>query len=92
MAESSATELLMIQGPVFNLEASNPVNRLDPRTEPQRSQAEPATASLEQSCPWHWVQIWEIRGTKFWGPYNTDLTIQGTRLGSPIFGNSHLGW
>ena len=37
--------------------------------------------------------IWEfptIRGTVFWGPYNKDPTIQGTILGSPIFGNSHL--
>ena len=38
-------------------------------------------------------QIWEfpkIRGTLFWGPYNKDLTIKDTILGSPIFGNSHI--
>ena len=37
---------------------------------------------------------WEfpkLRGTVFWDPYNKDPTIQGTILGSPIFGNSHLG-
>ena len=26
----------------------------------------------------------------FWGPYNKDPTIQGTFLGSPIFGNPHV--
>ena len=31
------------------------------------------------------------RGTLFWGPYNKDPTIWGTILGSPIFGNSHMG-
>ena len=31
-----------------------------------------------------------IRGTLFWGPYNKDPTISGIRLGSPIFGNSHM--
>ena len=34
--------------------------------------------------------VWEfpkIRGTLFWGPYR-DPTIQGSILGSPIFGNS----
>ena len=38
--------------------------------------------------------IWEfpkIGGTLFWGPYNKDLTIKDTILGSPIFGNSHMG-
>ena len=38
-------------------------------------------------------RIWEfptIRGTLFWGPYNTDPTFSGTILGSPIFGNSHI--
>ncbi|CAE7812270.1 unnamed protein product [Symbiodinium sp. CCMP2592] len=34
----------------------------------------------------------ENRGTLFWGPYNKDPTIQGTILGSPIFGNSHLAF
>ena len=29
--------------------------------------------------------------TLFWGPYNKDPTIQGTILGSPIFGNSQVG-
>ena len=36
---------------------------------------------------------WEfpkIRGTLFRGPYNKDPTIEGTILGSPIFGNSHI--
>ena len=33
----------------------------------------------------------KIGGTLFWGPYNEDPTIWGTRLGSPIFGNSHIG-
>ena len=35
----------------------------------------------------------KIRGTSFWGPYNfnKDPTIYGTILGSPIFGNSHVG-
>ena len=33
----------------------------------------------------------ENRGTLFWGPYNKDPTISGTRLGSPIFGNYHRG-
>ena len=30
---------------------------------------------------------------EFWGPYNKDPTIYiyGTTLGSPIFGNSHMG-
>ena len=32
----------------------------------------------------------ENRGTSFWCPYNKDPTIQGTRLGSPIFGHSHI--
>ena len=32
----------------------------------------------------------ELRGTLFWGPYNKDPTFQGTILGSPIFGNSHM--
>ena len=39
--------------------------------------------------------IWEfpkIRGTLFEGPYNKDLTILGTILGPPIFGNSHMGY
>ena len=38
--------------------------------------------------------IWnfpKIRGTLFWGLYNKDPCIQGTILGSPIFGNYHLG-
>ena len=29
-------------------------------------------------------------GTLFWGPYNKDPTIEGTILGSPIFGNPHI--
>ena len=33
----------------------------------------------------------KIRGALFWGPYNKDPTISGTILGSPIFGNSHIG-
>ena len=39
--------------------------------------------------------IWElpkIRGTLFGGPYNKDPFISGTRLGSPVFGNSHFGF
>ena len=32
----------------------------------------------------------KIRGTLFWGPYNKDPTIQGTVLGSPIFGNPQM--
>ena len=32
-----------------------------------------------------------FRGTFFGGPYNKDPTIQGTILGSSIFGNSHIG-
>ena len=32
----------------------------------------------------------KFRGTSFWGPYSKDPTIQGTILGSPIFGNSHI--
>ena len=38
--------------------------------------------------------IWEfpkLGVPYFGGPYNEDPTIQGTILGSPIFGNSHLG-
>ena len=34
----------------------------------------------------------ELRGTLFWGPYNKDPTFQGTILGSPIFGNSHIAY
>ena len=30
-------------------------------------------------------------GTLFWGPYNKDPTIWGAILGSPIFGNPHIG-
>ena len=40
-----------------------------------------------------YVCMWEfpnIRGYLIWGPYNKDPTIQGTILGSPIFGNSHV--
>ena len=33
----------------------------------------------------------EIRGTVFWGPHDRDPTILGAILGSPIFGNSHMG-
>ena len=36
---------------------------------------------------------WEfpkIRDTLFWGPYNKDPTIEGTILGSPIFGNPNI--
>ena len=33
----------------------------------------------------------ENEGTLFWGPYNKDPSIWGTRLGSPVFGNS-LMW
>ena len=29
-------------------------------------------------------------GALFWGPYNKDPTIEGTILGSPIFGNPHV--
>ena len=36
---------------------------------------------------WEFPKIW---GTLFWGPYDKDPTIQGTILGSPIFGNSHI--
>ena len=41
------------------------------------------------------VCMWEfprIRGTVFWGPHNKDPspTIQGTNLGSPIFGNPRV--
>ena len=36
------------------------------------------------------VGVSENSGTLFWGPYNKDPTIQGTILGSPIFGNSHV--
>ena len=38
--------------------------------------------------------IWEFpksRRTLFGCPYNMDPTIQGTTLGPPIFGNSHVG-
>ena len=42
---------------------------------------------------------WEfpkIGGTLFSGPYNKDPIISGTKLGSSIFGNSHIvffgGW
>ena len=39
-------------------------------------------------------QIWEfpkIRGTLYFGgPYNKDPTIEGTIVGSPIFGKSHI--
>ena len=31
-----------------------------------------------------------IRGTFFWGSSSKDSTIQGTILGSPIFGNSQI--
>ena len=37
--------------------------------------------------------IWEFRkigGTLLWGSYNKDPTIQGTIVGSPIFGNPHM--
>ena len=34
----------------------------------------------------------KIGGTLFWGPYNKDPTIEGTILGSPIFGNSHFAF
>ena len=33
-------------------------------------------------------ELLKIGGTLFWGPHNQDPTILGTRLGSPIFGNS----
>ena len=33
----------------------------------------------------------KLLGTLLWGPYNKDPTIQGTILGSPIFGNSRHG-
>ena len=41
--------------------------------------------------------IWEfpkIRGTSFWGPYIRILLFRFAKLGSPIFGHSHmaLGW
>ena len=39
---------------------------------------------------WNW-EFPKIRGTSFW-PYNKDPTILGTILGSPIFGNSQLGY
>ena len=38
--------------------------------------------------------IWEfpkMKGTVFWGPSNKNPTIEGTILGSPIFGNPHFG-
>ena len=31
------------------------------------------------------------KGYLFWGPYNKDPTISGTLLGSPVFGNPHIG-
>ena len=37
-----------------------------------------------------YMGVSEIRDTLFWGPDNKDPTIQGTILGSPIFGNSHI--
>ena len=42
--------------------------------------------SVPAALMWEFPKIW---GTLFWGPYNKDPTIQGTMLGSPIFGNSH---
>ena len=33
----------------------------------------------------------KIRGTLFGSPYNRDPITSGTILGSPIFGNPHLG-
>ena len=33
------------------------------------------------------LKFLQIRGTLVWGPQNRDPTIQGTVLGSPIFGN-----
>ena len=41
-----------------------------------------------------WRLIWEFpifRGPLFCGPDNKDPTIWGTILGSPIFGNPHIG-
>ena len=35
-------------------------------------------------------QFQKLRGTLFWGPYNKEPTFIGTKLGSLIFGNSHL--
>ena len=34
----------------------------------------------------------ENTGSLFGGPENKDPTIESTRLGSPIFGNSHIGF
>ena len=36
------------------------------------------------------VGLSENSGTLFWGPYNKDPTVQGTGLGSPIFGNPNI--
>ena len=39
------------------------------------------------------IARWEfpnIGGTLFWCPYDKGPTIQGTMLGSPIFGNSQM--
>ena len=44
-------------------------------------------ASRSPCCIWEFPKI---RGTLFWCPYKKDPPIQGTILGSPIFGNSHL--
>ena len=38
--------------------------------------------------------LWEfpkVGDTLFWCPYDEDPTIQGTKLGSPIFGNPLVG-
>ena len=42
---------------------------------------------------WPGTEKWtlpKIRGALFWGPYNKDPTIQGTTLGSLIFGNPQM--
>ena len=36
------------------------------------------------------VGLSEDKGYLFCGPYIEDLTVQGTILGSPIFGNPHV--
>ena len=48
---------------------------------------QPFSADIRILCLCNFF-IWEF--PLFWGPYNKDPTIQGTRLGSPILGNSHI--
>ena len=46
--------------------------------------------TLGSRCIGHIWEFPKIKGTLFWDPYK-DPTISGTILGSPIFGNSHIG-